>query len=230
VVDVKYPGFALQQARLAMRRDFASMAPVKVHPNWLAAIAVAPILAWSAWQPYDRLTWWMEVAPVFMGFIMMFVAQLRGWRLSGFLVAWIVLHMVVLIVGGHYTYARVPLGEWAREAFDFHRNHYDRLGHLMQGMTPALLTRELFLRHRVIARRGWRVFLIVCVCMAVSAVYELVEWVAALVSADAAESFLGTQGDGFDTQADMFCAGIGAAIALALLRLPHDRSLARLER
>ena len=204
------------------------MAVVKWHPNAVAAAVVAPVLGWSVWRPFDMLTWWLEVAPVFIGFAALFIAQARGWRLSGFLLGWIVLHMIVLIVGGHYTYARVPLGEWAKDWFGFERNHYDRLGHLLQGMTPALLTRELFLRHRVIARRGWRVFLIVCVCLAVSAVYELIEWATALLSEEAAESFLGTQGDGFDTQADMFCAGIGAGLALALLRWVHDRSMARL--
>jgi putative membrane protein len=205
------------------------MAGVKWHPNGQALAVVAPILAWSAWKPYDALTWWLEVAPVFIGFAAMFIAQFRGWRLSGFLIGWIVLHMIVLIIGGHYTYARVPLGEWAKEAFGWERNHYDRLGHLLQGMTPALLTRELFLRHGVIARRGWRAFLIICVALAFSAVYELIEWAAALVSAEAAESFLGTQGDHWDTQADMFCAGIGAALALALLRIPHNRSLRKID-
>ncbi|MCU0797901.1 MAG: DUF2238 domain-containing protein [Akkermansiaceae bacterium] len=202
---------------------------MKWHPNGQALAVVAPILAWSAWKPYDALTWWLEVAPVFIGFAAMFIAQFRGWRLSGFLIGWIVLHMIVLIIGGHYTYARVPLGEWAKEAFGWERNHYDRLGHLLQGMTPALLTRELFLRHGVIARRGWRAFLIICVALAFSAVYELIEWAAALVSAEAAESFLGTQGDHWDTQADMFCAGIGAALALALLRIPHNRSLRKID-
>lgn len=189
---------------------------------------VVPVLAWSAWRPSDGLTWWLEVAPVFAGFIALFVAQAKGWRLSNFVLGWIALHMIVLIVGGHYTYARVPLGEWAKEPFGFERNHYDRIGHLLQGLTPALITRELFRRHRIVAKRGWRAFLIVCVCLAISAVYELIEWAAALLSAEAAESFLGTQGDGFDTQSDIFCALLGALGALALLRVPHDRSMAAL--
>lgn len=201
---------------------------MKWHPNFTVAAVVLPVLAWSAWRPYDAVTWWLETGPVFIGFAALAVAQVRGWRLSGFVLGWIALHMIVLIIGGHYTYARVPLGEWAREAFGSERNHYDRLGHLLQGLTPALITRELFVRHRVIARRGWRCFLIVCVCMAISAVYELLEWSAALVSAEASESFLGTQGDNWDTQSDMFCALVGALAALVFLHRLHDRSIRRL--
>ncbi|GAA5482728.1 DUF2238 domain-containing protein [Haloferula sargassicola] len=201
---------------------------MKWHPNLTVAAVVLPVLAWSAWRPFDGTTWWLETAPVFIGFAALFIAQAKGWRLSGFVLGWIALHMIVLIVGGHYTYARVPLGEWAKEAFGFERNHYDRIGHLLQGLTPALVTRELFIRHRVIQRRGWRSFLIVCVCMAISAIYELIEWATALVSAEASESFLGTQGDVWDTQSDMFCALLGSLGALALLRIPHDRSLATL--
>jgi len=206
------------------------MAGMKRHPNLVLALVVLPVLAWSAWRPFDLTTWWLEVAPVFLGFAALFVAGHQGARLSTFVLGWIALHMVVLIVGGHYTYARVPLGEWARQAFGFERNHYDRIGHLLQGLVPALVTREIFIRQAVIARRGWRNFCIVCICLAISAVYELLEWAAALVSAEAAESFLGTQGDHWDTQSDLFCALIGALAALLLLHAPHDRSIARLDR
>jgi len=201
---------------------------MKTHPNIHLLLAMLPVLAWSGWQPYDRLTWWLEVSPVFAGFIALFIAQAKGWRLSGFALVLIGLHMIVLMVGGKYTYALVPAGEWASEVFGFSRNHYDRLGHIMQGLVPAIVCREIFVRQRVIAKRGWLGFLTVCFCMAVSAVYELLEWAAALISAEASESFLGTQGDNWDTQNDMFCALIGATVAVVLLRSPHDRSMGEL--
>jgi putative membrane protein len=166
---------------------------------------------------------------VFIGFIGLFIAQTKGWRFSNFALVLLGLHMVVLMVGGRYTYALVPLGDWAKETFGFSRNHYDRLGHLMQGIVPAILCREVFIRNRVIQKRGWLAVLVVSFCMMVSALYELLEWTAALVSVEASESFLGTQGDVWDTQTDMFCALIGALFAVILLRIPHDRSMRRME-
>lgn len=187
-----------------------------------------PVFLWSAWSPHDRITWWLEVSPVLIGFFALFLAQMRGWQFSNFALVFIGLHMIVLMVGGHYTYALVPIGDWAKETFGFSRNHYDRLGHIMQGLVPAVLFREVMLRNQVIAKRGWLGVLVVCFCMAVSAVYELLEWAAALVSEEASEAFLGTQGDNWDTQADMFCALIGASFAVILLRIPHDRSREKL--
>lgn len=201
---------------------------MKTHSHILLFLAMLPVLAWSGWRPYDRITWWLEVSPVFVGFIALFIAQAKGWRLSTLALLLIGLHMIVLMVGGKYTYALVPAGEWMKEAFGFSRNHYDRLGHIMQGLVPAIVCREILVRNRVIAKRGWLGFLTVCFCMAVSAVYELLEWAAALISVEASESFLGTQGDNWDTQNDMFCALIGALAAVVLLRIPHDRSMAKL--
>lgn len=200
---------------------------MKTHPNFLLLAFITPVLAWSAWRPYDTLTWWLEVAPVFIGFIALFIAQSRGWRFSRFALCWIAFHMVVLIIGGHYTYARVPLGDWAGGLFGWQRNHYDRLGHLTQGFVPAIICREIFIRNGVIARRGWLGFCVVSFCLGFSALYELIEWAAALISAEAAESFLGTQGDGWDTQWDMFLAGIGALAALLAFSRIHDRSMQR---
>lgn len=198
---------------------------MRIGPNgWLLAIIV-PVTAWSAWQPYDRVTWWLEVVPVFIGFVALWIAQSRAWMLSNFALVWAGLHMFLLLVGGHYTYALVPLGEWVKEWFGFERNHYDRLGHVLQGLVPAVICREVLIRNQVIARRGWLGFLVVCFSMAVSACYELVEWAAAEISAEAAESFLGTQGDGWDTQKDMACAFGGALLAVLFLRKPHDRSI-----
>lgn len=198
---------------------------MKPHPNIILLILIIPIMGWSAWEPYDRLTWWLEVCPVFAGFIALFIAQAKGWRFSNLAMVLIALHMILLIVGGHYTYARVPIGDWAKETFDLSRNHYDRLGHIFQGLTPAILCRELFMRRRIVAVRGWMSVLTVSLCMAISAIYELLEWAAALVSAEAAESFLGTQGDHWDTQTDMFCALIGAVGAVVLLRFTHNHSM-----
>jgi putative membrane protein len=200
---------------------------MKTHPNYLLLVAMLPVLIWSGWHPYDRTTWWLEVAPVFIGFIAIFVAQAKGWRLSNFALVLIGLHMIVLMVGGRYTYALVPIGDWAKDTFDLSRNHYDRLGHLMQGLVPAIVSREIFVRNHVIAKRGWMAFCVISVCMAISAVYELIEWAAALVSAEASAAFLGTQGDGWDTQSDMFCALIGALFAVILLRIPHDSSMGK---
>jgi len=201
---------------------------MKNHPNLILLAAMLPVLIWSRVNPYDRTTWWLEVCPVFIGFIAIFIAQAKSWRLSNFALILIGLHMVVLMVGGRYTYALVPLGEWAKDAFGFSRNHYDRLGHIMQGLAPAIISREIFIRNHVIQKRGWLAFLVVCFCMAVSAIYELLEWATALVSAEASEAFLGTQGDNWDTQSDMFCALIGATFAVIFLRIPHDRSMERL--
>ncbi len=203
---------------------------MKTHPNLRLLACIVPVLAWSAWRPYDMLTWWLEVVPVFLGFAAIFIAQVKsGWRLSNMALVLTGIHMVILIVGGHYTYARVPAGDWFMQTFDLARNHYDRLGHLAQGLVPAVICREIFLRLHVIAKRGWLGFCVVSVCLAISATYELIEWAAALLSAEAAESFLGTQGDGWDTQSDMFCAAIGALVTVFLLSRMHDRSIARLE-
>jgi putative membrane protein len=202
---------------------------VKTHPNFLLLAAITPVIAWSAWCPYDRLTWWLEVTPVFLGCIALFIAQAKtGWRFSNLAMVLIALHMIVLLVGGHYTYARVPAGDWLGGLMGWERNHYDRLGHIMQGLVPAIVCREIFLRIRVIAHRGWLGFCVVSVCLAISATYELLEWAAALVSVEASASFLGTQGDGWDTQWDMFMAGVGALGAVFLLSRIHDRSMKRL--
>ena len=195
-------------------------------PNLLLFLLILPWILWSAWQPFDRLTWWLEVIPVFVGFIALAIGARRGWRFSTFVLVWLGLHMILLLVGGHYTYALTPLGDWMKDWFGFTRNHYDRIGHLFQGIVPALVCRELLIRNRVFARRGWLHFTVISFCMGFSACYELVEWAAALISAEAAESFLGTQGDGWDTQMDMFLAGVGSLIALFLLKPLHDRSIA----
>ena len=194
--------------------------------NLLLLGIVAPVLAWSGWRPYDRVTWWLEVAPVFIGFAALLIAAARGWRFSTLAMVLIGLHMAVRCIGGKYTYARVPVGDWVSAWAGWERNHYDRLGHLMQGFVPAVICREVFVRNRVVTRRGWLGFCVVSFCLGFSALYELIEWAAALISEEAAESFLGTQGDHWDTQWDMFLAGCGALAAILLLSRAHDRSMA----
>lgn len=186
--------------------------------------ATGLILIWSGIQPYERGTWWLEVAPVLIGAALL-VATFRIFPLSPLLYRLLFLHAVILVVGGHYTYARVPAGFWAQDLFDLSRNHYDRLGHLAQGFIPAILTREILLRLSPLRAGKWLFFLISCVCLAFSAFYELIEWWAALIGGDSAESFLGTQGDVWDTQWDMFLALLGSVAAQLLLGRAHDRSL-----
>lgn len=193
---------------------------------WFVAL-LAPVLIWSWVAPYDRFTWWLEVLPVIAG-VPLIVAFQRRFPLSSLLLILLWLHCVVLIVGGHYTYARVPLGEWARETFGWSRNHYDKLGHFAQGFVPAILARELLVRTSPLNASRWLAFLVVCVCLAFSAFYELIEWFTAVLTGAAADDFLGTQGDPWDTQTDMLLALIGAVAAIALLRRAHDASMARL--
>ncbi len=200
----------------------------KIPPSHFILLgAVAIVLGWSAWQPYDRLTWWLEVFPALAALVVLF-ATYRRFEFTTLTYTLIALHMCVLFVGGHYTYARVPLFDWLRPIFGWHRNHYDRLGHIMQGFVPAIVTREVFIRLQVLKQTRWQPFLIVCVCLAISAFYELIEWWTALASGDAAISFLGTQGDPWDTQKDMFCALLSAIAAIVLLSRVQDRAISRL--
>jgi putative membrane protein len=186
------------------------------------------VLAWSGWRPYDRLTWWLEVAPGLAG-ILLLVATYRRFRLTTLCYILIALHICVLCVGGHYTYARVPLFEWLRPIFGWQRNHYDRLGHFMQGLVPAMIARELFLRLNILQRKNWMPFLIICVCLAISAFYELIEWWSALLSGPLSIDFIGSQGDVWDTQGDIFMALVGATCALLFLSHLHDRALRRID-
>ncbi len=175
----------------------------------------------------DRTTRALENFPVWLG-LALFVATHGKFPLTWLCITLLVLHAFVLMVGGYYTYAKVPLGFWVKDFFGFERNHYDRLGHFAQGFVPAILVRELLVRQAGLARKGWLPFLSASVCLAVSAFYELIEWWAALIGGEKADQFLGTQGDVWDTQWDMCFALVGAMSALAFLSRWHDRSLARL--
>jgi len=190
----------------------------------LAAAAV--VLVWSGIGPVERGTWWLEVAPVLIGAPIL-IASHRAFPLSPLLYRLLFLHAVILMVGGHYTYARVPVGFWVQDLLDLSRNHYDRVGHLAQGFVPAILAREILLRRSPLHQGRWLFFLVTSVCLAFSAFYELIEWWAALIGGSSAESFLGTQGDVWDTQWDMFLALLGALSAQLLLGRAHDRSMGR---
>jgi putative membrane protein len=194
----------------------------------LALLAtVVAVIIWSGWRPYDRFTWWLEVTPGLVGLVLL-LAIYRRFRFTNLCYILIALHICVLCVGGHYTYARVPLFDWLRPIFAWQRNHYDRLGHLMQGFVPAMIAREVFLRLDVVNRKKWIPFLVISVCLGISAFYELIEWWTALLSGGAANDFLGTQGDVWDTQFDMFFALIGAVCALLFLSAFQDRALRRI--
>jgi putative membrane protein len=191
----------------------------------LALLAVALVV--SGIGPYDRATWWLEVFPILLAVpVLLFTA--RRFPLTPLAYRLIFVHALVLVLGAHYTYARVPLGTWAQDWFGFARNHYDRFAHFVQGFAPAILTREVLLRTSPLGKGGWLFFLVLCVCLAISAVYEFLEWGTALIAGSGATEFLGTQGDPWDTQWDMFLALLGAAISQLLLGRIHDRQLAAL--
>ena len=193
------------------------------------SIALLALLGLSAWRPHDLPTWAMEVAPVGVVLVLLWATQ-RRFPLTPLLLALIFVHACILMLGGHYTYARVPLGFWMQDAFGLGRNPYDGIGHFAQGFVPAVAARELLLRHTGLQRGAWLFTVVVLACLGVSAVYELIEWGAAVALGQGAEEFLGTQGDPWDTQKDMALAGVGAAVALLLLSGVHDRQLARLRR
>ena len=193
------------------------------YPLLLLLVVTAGLL-WSGLAPYDRTTWWLEIFPILIGAPIL-VATHRRFPLTSLLYTLLALHAVILMVGGHYTYARVPLGFWAQGAFGFARNHYDRLGHFAQGFIPAILTREILLRTSPLRPGKWLFVLVVAVCLAFSACYEFFEWGAAITGGESADAFLGTQGDVWDTQWDMFMALIGAIVSQLALSRAHDRAL-----
>ena len=197
-------------------------------PYWLAG-GVLLFLLLSAIDPVaDRYTWFLETLPVMIGLVLLSLTW-RRFPLTLLLCRLLALHAVILIIGGFYTYAEVPLFNWLQEVLELSRNHYDRVGHFVQGFVPAILAREILLRRSPLQPGRWLFFIVVSICLAFSAFYELIEWWVALLSQQAAEAFLGTQGDHWDTQNDMFLALIGAILAQLLLSSLHDRQLQRLE-
>lgn len=184
------------------------------------------VLIWSAIDPRDRMTWWLEVAPA-LAAVAVLGATSHRFPLTTMSYVLILIHSIILMVGGHFTYAEVPAFDWLAQVMGWERNNYDKVGHLAQGFVPAILAREILIRNGVVTKRGWLSFLVVCVALAISAFYELIEWWVAVLAGASSEAFLGTQGYEWDTQSDMALALIGAVAALALLGRWHDRQLGR---
>lgn len=191
---------------------------------WLGTFAA--VLLWSAIAPKDRFTWFLEVIPALIG-VAVLAATFRRFPLTPMTYLLILIHSIILMVGGHYTYAEVPLFDWFGEVMGWGRNNYDKVGHLAQGFIPAILAREILIRNGVVNGKRWRDFLVVSVVLAISAFYELIEWWVAVAAGASSEAFLGTQGYEWDTQSDMALALAGAVMALLLLGRWHDRQLAR---
>lgn len=198
---------------MATRRELAGL-----------ALLVALVFGWSLISPQDGLTWLMEAMPVILATPLL-IATYRRFPLTRLAYYLIALHMVILLVGAHYTYARVPVGNWIAEGFDFQRNHYDRFAHIVQGFVPAILAREILLRLDVVRSSRWLFFLVCCICLAISALYEIIEWQAAVFGGDGTLDFLGVQGDVWDAQWDMSLALIGAVLAQLSLGRIHRRQL-----
>jgi putative membrane protein len=182
------------------------------------------VLLWSGIGPKDYPTWFLEVFPAVLGGAILWYTR-NTFPLTRLVYILILFHCIILMVGGHYTYAEVPLFDWLKDEFDLTRNNYDKVGHFVQGFVPAMIAREIVVRHHVFNRASWRNFFIVCFCLGFSAFYELIEWMVALVSDEAADAFLGTQGYVWDTQSDMAYAMIGAILALVFLGGLHDRQM-----
>lgn len=189
---------------------------------WL--IIFFSVLIWSGINPKDQFTWLLEVLPALIGIIIL-TSTYNRFRLTTLAYILILIHSIILMVGGHYTYAEVPLFDWLKDVLELERNNYDKIGHLAQGFIPAIIAREILIRKSVVPDKGWLNFIIICICLAISAFYELIEWWVAVLSGESAEAFLGTQGYVFDTQSDMFLALLGSTIALILLSRMHDKQL-----
>lgn len=194
----------------------------------LVMVALA-VFVWSAIRPHDYFTWLLEVFPAIIG-IAVLAATYRSFRFTTLVYALIAAHAIILMVGGHYTYAEVPLFNWIRDEFALSRNHYDRAGHFAQGFVPAMIVREVLLRKSPLKRGRWLFCIVVSICLAISALYELFEWLVSEATGSAGDAFLGTQGDVFDTQKDMAMALAGAITSMLLLARLHDRQLRKIDK
>lgn len=192
-------------------------------------LVVLVVFVWSAIRPHDYFTWLLEVFPAIIG-IAVLAATYRSFRFTTLVYVLIAAHAVILMVGGHYTYAEVPLFNWIRDEFALGRNHYDRVGHFAQGFVPAMIVREVLLRKSPLKRGGWLFFIVVSFCLAISAMYELFEWLVSEATGSAGDAFLGTQGDVFDTQKDMALALAGAITSMVLLAGLHDKQLKKIDK
>lgn len=193
----------------------------------LLLIALLGLLMWSVINPKDLFTWFLEVLPALIG-VAVLIYVYPKYKFSNFVYLLIFVHATILIIGGHYTYAEMPVFNWIRDTFDLSRNYYDRLGHFAQGFIPAIIAREILIRNEVINKKKYLSFIVICICLAISASYELIEFGVAKFTGDSAEAFLGTQGDIWDTQWDMLMALIGCITSLSLLSTYHDKKLNQL--
>ena len=193
--------------------------------TWLAIFFV--VLIWSGINPKDYFIWMLEVSPALIGLALLIYTRKRfEFTKLGYIL--ILIHCIILMIGGHYTYSEVPLFNWIRDAFDLQRNNYDKIGHIAQGFIPAIVAREILIRNNAVNGKGWLIFFVISICMAISAIYEMIEWWVAVLSGGSAEAFLAIQGYVWDTQSDMFWALVGAVAALVLLSRIHDRQINRL--
>ncbi|PYQ47721.1 MAG: DUF2238 domain-containing protein [Acidobacteria bacterium] len=195
--------------------------------NTALLIALGVVFVWSLIRPHDYFTWFLEVFPAIIGLVIL-AATWRRFPLTPLLYTLLMIHAAILMIGGHYTYAEVPLGYWMQRVFGTARNDYDRIGHFAQGFVPAIIAREILIRKNIVRSRGWLYFIVVSICLAFSALYELFEWRVAVATGSKGDAFLGTQGDVWDTQEDMATALVGAMLAPLLLGRIHDRQLLRL--
>jgi len=193
---------------------------------WVSTFFV--VLIWSGIHPKDYFTWFLEVAPALIGFIVISMTY-KKFHLTNLTYVLILIHCIILMIGGHYTYAEVPFFHWIRDYFELERNNYDKVGHFAQGFIPAIIAREIFIRKSIINGVAWRNFMVICVCLALSAFYELIEWWVAISTGESAEAFLGTQGYVWDTQSDMGLALLGAVLSLMILSRLHDKQLNRIK-
>ena len=198
---------------------------LSMNKTWLGIFF--SVLLWSAINPKDYLTWILETIPAIIGFVILMATRQR-FQLTSLAYGLILFLSLILMIGGHYTYAEVPLFDWFKDVFNLGRNNYDKLGHFAQGFVPAIIAREIIIRNTVLNKANWLDFFVICICLAISAFYELIEWCVAIVSKEAAEAFLGTQGYLWDTQSDMAFALLGAIVALVTLKHTHDRQINKL--
>ncbi len=198
----------------------------RINAALVAIFAIA--LVWSAIRPHDYFTWILEVFPALIAVVIL-LATYRRFPLTTIAYVLICIHAMILMAGGHYTYAEVPLGYWMQHAFGLVRNDYDRIGHFAQGFVPAIVSREILIRLGVVKKRGWLFFIVVCICLAISAAYELLEWRVAVASGAKSDAFLGTQGDPWDTQEDMATALVGAIVGQLVLARWHNRQIDAIE-
>lgn len=191
-------------------------------------IVLTVVFLWSAIAPHDRLTWWLEVFPILIALPLLLLTY-KKLEFTRLVYVLILIHAIILLVGGHYTYAEVPLFNWLRDSFDLSRNYYDRVGHFVQGFVPAMVAREILLKKSPLAPGRWLFFIVACICLSISACYEFIEWWVAVISGTSADAFLGTQGDVWDTQWDMFTALIGAIVAQVSLANLHNRQMSKIQ-